>query len=98
MEGRVTAFDPPRTLAYLWGEDASDSSEVRYELTPMGDEVRLVLTHRRLASRDAMLSVAAGWHTHLDILEARLTGATPEGFWRRHTLLEREYEGRLPGA
>ena len=67
MQGRVTAFDPPHALAYTWGEDPSDSSEVRYELTSEGDAVRLVLTHRRLASRAMMLSVAAGWHTHLDL-------------------------------
>ena len=98
MQGRVTAFDPPRTLAYTWGEVEAESSEVRYELMPQGDDVRLVLTHRRLASRAMMLSVAAGWHTHLDILVARLTDTVPEGFWRRHTRLEREYEQRLPGA
>jgi uncharacterized protein YndB with AHSA1/START domain len=97
MQGRVTAFDPPRTLAYTWGEVEAESSEVRYELTPQGDQVHLVLTHRRLASNQ-MTSVAAGWHTHLDILVARLTGATPEGFWRQHTRLEREYIQRLPGA
>ncbi|MCC8364383.1 SRPBCC family protein [Lysobacter sp. A6] len=98
MQGRVTVFDPPRTLAYTWGEVEAESSEVRYELTAQGDDVRLVLTHRRLASRVVMLSVAAGWHTHLDILVARLEGSTPEGFWRRHTRLESEYDKRLPGA
>ena len=95
MQGEVTEFDPPRTLAYLWGEER-DSSEVRFELTPRGEQVHLVLTHRRIASRPMMLSIAAGWHTHLDILGARLDGTAPEGFWRRHTRLEREYEARLP--
>jgi uncharacterized protein YndB with AHSA1/START domain len=98
MQGRVTAFDPPNTLGYTWGEDPSTSSEVRYELTPQGDDVRLVLTHRRLATREGMLSVAAGWHTHLDILLARLEGTQPEGFWRQHTRLEREYAQRLSGV
>lgn len=97
MQGRVTAFDPPRTLAYTWGEDASTSSEVRYELTSRGDAVHLVLTHRRL-SPEQMTSVAAGWHTHLDILRARLEDREPEGFWRQHTRLEREYVQRLSGA
>ncbi|KGQ20564.1 putative activator of Hsp90 ATPase homologue 1-like protein [Lysobacter dokdonensis DS-58] len=94
MQGRVTEFDPPRALAYTWGEDASASSEVRYELTPQGNRVRLVLTHRRL-SPDQMTSVAAGWHTHLDILVARLEDRAHEGFWREHTRLEREYVARL---
>ena len=95
MQGRVTEYDPPRALAYTWGEDASTSSEVRYELTPQGDEVHLVLVHRRL-SPESFNSVAAGWHTHLDILVARMTDTVPEGFWRQHTRLEREYAARLP--
>jgi uncharacterized protein YndB with AHSA1/START domain len=97
LRGEVTHFDPPRVLGYLWGH-GENPSEVLFELTPRGDEVQLVLTHRRLGSRDGMLSVAAGWHTHLDILVARLTNATPEGFWRQHTRLEREYAQRLPEA
>jgi uncharacterized protein YndB with AHSA1/START domain len=97
MQGRVTVFDPPRALAYTWGEDAAASSEVTYELTPKGDEVHLVLTHRRLSPAQ-MTSVAAGWHTHLDILRARLDDVAPEGFWRQHTRLEREYMQRLPNA
>lgn len=94
MQGRVTEYDPPHALAYLWGEDAATSSEVRYELTAKGDETHLVLTHRRL-SREQINSVAAGWHTHLDILIARLSNTEPEGFWRQHTRLEREYAQRL---
>jgi uncharacterized protein YndB with AHSA1/START domain len=95
MQGTVTVFDPPRELGYTWGFD-DGASEVRYELTPQGDNVRLVVTHRRIASRDMLLSVAAGWHTHLDILVARLNDDTPVGFWRQHTRLEREYAQRLP--
>ena len=94
MQGRVTEYDPPNALAYLWGEDAATSSEVRYELTAKGDETYLVLTHRRL-SAEQINSVAAGWHTHLDILIARLSNTEPEGFWRQHTRLEREYAQRL---
>ena len=98
MRGTVTDFDPPRALAYSWGEDDGAASEVRFELAPRGEDVHVVVTHRRIGSRDMLLSVAAGWHTHLDILVARLTDTVPEGFWRRHTRLEREYEQRLPGA
>ena len=97
MQGRVTEFDPPRVLAYRWGEDANTSSESRFELTPQGDQVHLVLTHRRL-SAEQMTSVAAGWHTHLDILRARLDDREPEGFWRQHTRLEHEYTQRLQDA
>jgi uncharacterized protein YndB with AHSA1/START domain len=95
MGGTITEYDPPRLLAYTWGED-DGASHVRFELSARGDQVALVVTHSRLASRDGMLSVAAGWHAHLDILRDRLDGRTPEGLWRAHTRLEAEYAQRLP--
>ncbi|MHB1468445.1 MAG: VOC family protein [Solirubrobacteraceae bacterium] len=61
-EGTVTACDPPRLLAYTWGED-----ELRWELVTDGDGTRLTLTHtfddRLKAARDA-----AGWHLCLEAL------------------------------
>lgn len=94
MEGRIKAVEPPRLLSYTWG----DTSEVTFELEPVGDRVRLVVTHRRLVGRDTMLSVAAGWHAHVALLAAQLEGRTPESFWELHTRLEAEYDRRLPGA
>lgn len=97
MLGRVTACDPPRLLSYTWVEGNGRDSEVSFELSPHdGGSVLLVLTHRRLASRDDMLSVAAGWHTHLGILIDRLSGRQPWPFWSMHTRLEAEYEQRIP--
>lgn len=95
MHGRITAVEPPRLLAYTWTE-GSGESEVRFELAPSGDGVLLVLTHRRLASRDDLIGVSGGWHTHLGILAARLAGTEPEKFWVRHMRLESEYERRIP--
>ena len=96
MQGRVTACEPPRLLAYSWGGEAGGDSEVRFELHPRADKVLLVLTHRRLATHDAMISVAGGWHAHLGILADRLNGTAPDGFWRTHTRLENEYLRRIP--
>lgn len=96
MRGRITACEPPRLLAYTWGESSGEDSEVRFELSTHGDEVKLVLTHSRLPNREEMLSVAGGWHTHLDILVDRLNGRTPPGFWTTHTRLEAEYAQRIP--
>lgn len=92
--GTITACDPPRLLAYTWG--GGEESEVSFELAPVGDRVRLVLTHRRLATREDMIGVAGGWHAHLDILADRLEGRTPAGFWATHTRLEAEYEKLIP--
>jgi uncharacterized protein YndB with AHSA1/START domain len=95
MHGQVLACEPPRLLRYRWGE-GDLASDVTFELSPQGDQVRLVVTHRRLASRDMVLSVAAGWHAHLAILAARLDEAPAPSFWSLHTRLEREYGERLP--
>jgi uncharacterized protein YndB with AHSA1/START domain len=99
MQGRITACEPPRLLAYTWNEnDTGENSNVTFELTPKDGKVLLVVTHRRLATRGEMLSVSAGWHAHLDILADRLEGRTPEGFWPMHTRLEAEYEKRIPAV
>jgi uncharacterized protein YndB with AHSA1/START domain len=92
--GRVTRFEPPRLLSHSWGEAAGEASEVTFELTPRGEQVRLVLTHRRIAPSE-MLSVAGGWHTHLGILVDHLNGRTPQPFWSAHARLESEYERRI---
>jgi len=96
MQGRITACEPPRLLAYTWGEDAGGESQVVFELSPRGDKVQMVITHSRLATRDDMISVSAGWHAHVGILIDRLSGRQPESFWPTHTRLEADYEARIP--
>lgn len=92
---RILRCEPPRLLSHSWGGNPGEESEVTYELFPRGDEVLLVLTHRRLSSRDGLLSVSGGWHTHLDILRDLLNGEAPKPFWSTHARLESEYERRL---
>jgi uncharacterized protein YndB with AHSA1/START domain len=96
--GTITRCEPPTLLAYTWSDGDETSaempSEVSFELTPHGDRVLLLLTHRRLCA-DAMTSVAGGWHTHLGILEDRLHEREARPFWRTHTAVETEYERRL---
>jgi uncharacterized protein YndB with AHSA1/START domain len=91
--GTVTRCEPPNVLAYTWDYE-DEQSEVTYELDDLGDKVRLVLTHRRLASLDEVLSVSGGWHTHLDVLEDVLAGREPEAFWKSHAPIEAEYQRR----
>lgn len=95
--GRVTQCDPPRLLAFTWREapgESPDDSEVTFELAPDGDDVLLTLTHRRLSSKEAVLGVAGGWHTHLAILDDVLRGNPPRPFWRTHARVEAEYVAR----
>jgi uncharacterized protein YndB with AHSA1/START domain len=91
LVGRVTRCEPPRLIAFTW-----DGSEVIFELEPRAAEVRLTLTHRKLASRKETVEVSAGWHVHLDLLRDRLRGAATERFWAAVEQLEREYETRIP--
>ena len=93
LECRITDLDPPRRLAFTWGS----SDGVTFELEPVGNRVRLTVTHRRLPDRSTLLMVSAGWHAHLDTLVARLSGAVPASFWDGWSRLMKEYEQRIPG-
>lgn len=91
--GTILRCEPPYVYSHNWG---GPESEVTYELSEVGDNVQLVLTHRKLGDdKDQLISVSAGWHTHVDILSAKLEGSQPPSFWSRHTLLEKEYEAKL---
>lgn len=94
MLGEVTQWDPPRLLAYTWPGDGG-TSEVTFELFPEGRDVLLVLTHRRLADAETMVSVASGWDAHLGILIDRLDDESPRGFWSTHARLEAVYRERF---
>jgi uncharacterized protein YndB with AHSA1/START domain len=92
--GIVLACEPPRLLAFRWGED-DGADEARFELAPAGDQVRLTLTHSKLKTSADMANVAAGWQTHLSILLDKAAGREPRPFWSIWKGLEAEYEQRL---
>ena len=73
MEGEVTEFDPPRTLAFWWGED-----HLRFELAPATDGSQTDLRFTvLLGADDKAARDGAGWHVCLDALKAALDGADP---------------------
>lgn len=92
MQSRIIEFDPPRRLAFSW----QGSGDVSFELEPKGSEVLLTVIHRRLPDRQTLLSVAAGWHMHLDLLAAHATGKELEPFWEGWLRLQKEYDRRVP--
>ena len=92
--GKVTRCEPPYVLEHTW-EFGEESSVVCYELAEEGDKVKLVLTHRRLETRDTVLSVSGGWHTHLNVLEDVLNGSDRRPFYKMQVQYESEYEKRL---
>ena len=89
MDGVVTRFEPPRVLAFTFGAD----SDATFELTPQGEDVLLVVTHRaRGEDLQYMAGYGAGWHTHLAHLIALLEGAPRPPFWPLHAMLRVDYE------
>lgn len=92
LESRITEIDPPRKLSFTWGSTGG----VTFELEQRGKEVELTVTHRRLPDRDLLLKVSAGWHAHLDVLAARVSGREPKPFWDHWSRLQADYDRRLP--
>jgi uncharacterized protein YndB with AHSA1/START domain len=90
MASHVVSVDPMRMLTIAWGK-----GDVTFELTPKGDKVLLTLTHRGLDDRGARTMIAAGWHMHLDILLARVSGKGAGSFWSGWTRLKGLYDDRL---
>lgn len=91
MDGIVTRCEPPLVLAFTFGSDGE--SEVTIELTPHGENVQLVLSHRATGGDvPYMAGFGAGWHTHFAHLIALLEGAPPPPFWSLHAKLRAEYE------
>lgn len=96
FEVEIRHFEPPHKLVYSWPASPG-ISEVSFELTPQGKDVRLVLVHTRLPNARQMANVASGWHAHLTVLQDILSGREPKGFWTDALKLEEEY-GRAFGS
>lgn len=90
--GTITECNPPHLLSYIW----ADHGEVRYELKEEADGVLLTLTHSRSPNRKTTRSVSSGWHIHLDVLSAKLSGRETPRFWETFLKLEAEYDSAIP--
>lgn len=93
MQSRVIEVDPPQRLVFSWGE----RGEVSFTLEPRGGEVLMTVIHRRISDRTNEIMIGAGWHMHLEVLAAALSGGRTEPFWDGWARLRQEYERRLPG-
>jgi uncharacterized protein YndB with AHSA1/START domain len=100
LEGEFTEFDPPKVLAYTWGDE-----KLRWELDPIEEGCRLVFTHtfdersgiphpggpRKKAAR-----TASGWEICLanlaTILDGSTNGDSAEPDWEE---LYQAYVGRF---
>ena len=94
MQSRVLELEPLRKVVIAWG---TSGGSVEFGLDPRGDQVMLTVIHRGVPDRSSALSFGPGWHAHLGMLVALLTGARPEPFWSEIARLKGEYDERLPG-
>jgi uncharacterized protein YndB with AHSA1/START domain len=92
MQSEIIEVDPPRMITFAW----APRGEVTFELNPQGSKVLLTVIHRRISDRVNTLKVSAGWHTHLDVLVARLNNDEPKPYWDVWQRLHEEYGQRLP--
>lgn len=95
MHGRITVWDPPRTLELHWANDHAPDSTVRYELTPEKDGTRLIFTHRHLPFATSALMLP-GWHVYFERLGTALSAATPPDMlarWRETQVAYIEHYG-----
>lgn len=90
--GRIVAIEPPRLLEVFSFED---SLTTRFELSEVGDRVRLVLTQQPPTNYEDLVSTAAGWQACLGVLLDRLSDRKPRGFWTEHESASELYRERL---
>lgn len=93
MTCEIIEIDAPHRLTISWGSTGG----VTFALRDDGDEVLLTIVHRRIEDPVVLLNVSAGWHAHVDVLEARLRGTTPAPHWDNWTALRRDYADRFGG-
>jgi len=89
---KITECDPPRKLSYTFG----NAGEVSFALAPAGNKILLTLIHRNAPDRGTMLGVSAGWHAHLDVLDAIVSGTKAKPFWDNWAALKPIYDARIP--
>jgi len=87
LAGKVIESVSPRKLVITWGEAADYPKEakhtrVTFELEPIGEMVRLTVTHDELkAGSDMASSIANGWPRVLSSLKSLLETGKPLDTW-----------------
>ncbi len=75
IDSEVTACEIPRLLEYSWSSPGEPNRPVRYEISDLGEERRLILTLTLPSDEDVARS-CAGWEAHLMMLVASLEGVS----------------------
>lgn len=75
IKGTIQECDPPKRLAYSWGNDEWPGGLVSWDLSEAGTGTQLVFTQKERLLPDAQLAMAmAGWHQLHDMLAEALAG------------------------
>jgi uncharacterized protein YndB with AHSA1/START domain len=95
MTGEVLVYDPPRELAFLWGDD-----ELRFELSELEDGCLLVFTHAFVPEAGRPARDAAGWEACFEAFDRVLDGRPrspdeAEPAWPRHYAAYLELLGEI---
>ena len=83
LVGKVLESSPPRRLVLTWGWPADEAreerhSQVTFELEPIGNVVRLTVTHDHLEPGSKMLQgITEGWPKVLSSLKSLLEVGRP---------------------
>ncbi|MBZ5637330.1 MAG: SRPBCC family protein [Acidobacteriia bacterium] len=83
LVGKVVEVTPPRRLVLTWADPADEAraekhSRVTFEIEPVGDLVRLTVTHDRLEPGSEMLEgITKGWPKVLSSLKTLLEVGRP---------------------
>lgn len=98
LHGAITQLSKPHRLGFTWGDagDGSPASEVLFELKPQGSSVVLALTHRRITGNREGFMVSCGWHTHLGVLVAAMSGDARPPYWQKFEQVQPAYRKHFP--
>ena len=81
VQEKVVRFDPPHLLAFTF--EGENKGIAEFAIFPEGERTRLVLTHTGV-TQGTRGGTGAGWHSHLAVLEAKLSGGEIRDFWALH--------------
>ena len=79
---QVIRFEPPNLLETTFA--GGKNGNVTYELQPVGEGTRLVLTHSGIQSPVGAQDFGSGWNSHLTVLQEKLAGRSVRDFWALH--------------
>jgi uncharacterized protein YndB with AHSA1/START domain len=96
LRGEVLECRFPSVLVLSWLPGGPDS-KVAFVLSSLHGQVRLSLVHNGLTDRATLAEAAAGWHAHLNVLEAKANSVTPPPFWKRFAEYHEEYIAKFSG-